>query len=60
MVITSNKPVAMETKGHSQELQMFALSSQSSLNIGHFTQKPEVGIPKYIRVGTLLVEYAPL
>ena len=60
MVVASDKPVAMETKGHSRELQMFALSSQSSLNIGYLTQKPEVEIPKYIRVGTFLVEYAPL
>ena len=43
MVVTSHKPVAMETEGHSRELQMFSLSSESSLNIGHLTQKPAGG-----------------
>ena len=40
MVVTSHEPVAMETEGHSRELQMFSLSSEPGLDIGHLTQKP--------------------
>ena len=50
MVVAGHKPVAMETKCHSRELQMFALSSQSSLNISHLTQKPAVGIVNIYRL----------
>ena len=40
MVITSHKPVAMDTKGHFGELHMLALCCQSCLDVGHLTQKP--------------------
>ena len=43
MVVTSHEPVAMETKGHSRELQMFSLSSEPSLDIEYLTQKPAGG-----------------